>query len=92
MYVIKNKWGRRKTLHRNHLFLVGQADTALVMAKLFQTMFTVMLPETPHQEANAEYQPLMELEPDVNAQHTSGWRFLETCQMQSIACQMQLEL
>ena len=46
-YVIKNKWGRRQTLHCNRLFLVGQADTALVMAKLFQTMSTMMLPETP---------------------------------------------
>ena len=58
--------------------MVGQADTALMMAKLFQTMSTMMLPETPRQEANAEYQPRMELEPDVNAQDTSGWRFLES--------------
>ena len=78
VYVIENKWGRRQTLHCNHLFLVGQADTALVMAKLFQTMSTMMLPETSHQEANAECQPLMELEPDVNAKDTSGWRFLES--------------
>ena len=78
MYVIENKWGRRQTLHCNHLFLVGQVDTVLVMAKLFQTMSTMMLPETLHQEANAECQPPMELEPDVNAQDTSGWRFLES--------------
>ena len=78
MYVIENKWGRRQTLHCNHLFLVGQADTALVMAKLFQTMSTMMLPETLCQEANAECQPLMELEPDINAQDTSEWRFLES--------------
>ena len=38
VYVIKNKWGRRQTLHCNCLFLVGWADTALVMAKLFQTV------------------------------------------------------
>ena len=67
VYVIENKWGRKQTLHHNHLFLVGQADTALVMANLFQTMSTTMLPETPHQEVNAECQPQMELEPDVNA-------------------------
>ena len=48
------------------------------MAKLFQTMSTMMLPETPHQEANAEFQPLFELETDVNVQDTSGWRFLES--------------
>ena len=78
MYVIKNKWGRRQTLHRNHLFLLGQADTALVTAKLFQTMSTMMLLEIPYQEANAECQPPMELEPNVNAQDTSGWRFLES--------------
>ena len=79
--VIENKWGRRQTLHCNRLFLVGWADTASVMAKLFQTMSTMMLPEIPpppHQEANAECQPLMELEPDVNAQDTNGWRFLES--------------
>ena len=58
-------------------WLAGQY-TALVMAKLFQTMSTMMLPETPHQEGNAECQPLMELEPDVDAQDTSGWRFLES--------------
>ena len=58
--------------------MVGWADTALVMAKLFQTMSTMMLPETTHQEANAECQPMMELEPDVDAQDTSGWRFLES--------------
>ena len=78
MYVIENKRGRRQTLHHNHLFLVGQADTTLVMAKLFQTMSTMRLPETPHQETNAECQPPMELEPDVDAQDTSGWRFLES--------------
>ena len=58
--------------------MVGWADTALVMAKLFQTMSTMMLPETPHQEVNAECQPPMELEPDVNTQDTSGLRFLES--------------
>ena len=78
VYVIKHKQGRRQTLHHNRLFLVGQADTALVMAKLFQTMSTMMLPETPGQEVNAECEPLMELEPDVDAQDTSGWRFLES--------------
>ena len=82
MHVIKNKQGRRQTLHRNHLFLVGRADTALVMAKLFQTMSIMMLseppPPPPHQEANAECQPLMELEPDVDSQDTSGWSFLES--------------
>ena len=55
--------------------MVGWADTALVMVKLFQTMSTMMLPENPHQEANAECEPPMELEP---AQDTSGWRFLES--------------
>ena len=49
VYVIKNKWGRRQTLHCNCLFLVGWADTALVMAKLFQTISTMMLPETKRQ-------------------------------------------
>ena len=49
------------TLHYNHLFLIGRADTAEVMAKLFQTMSTMMLPETLIQEANAECQPLSEL-------------------------------
>ena len=78
VYVIKNKQGRRQTLHYNHLFLIGQADTPEVMAKLFQTMSTMMLPETPHQEANAECQPPSELETDVDAQDTSGWRFLES--------------
>ena len=48
------------------------------MAKLFQTMSTMLLPETPHQEVNAEYQPPFELETDVNAQDTSGWRLLES--------------
>ena len=48
------------------------------MDKLFQTMSTMMLPETPHQEANAECQPVSELETDVDAQDTSGWRFLES--------------
>ena len=76
VYVIENKWGRRQTLHCNCLFLICQADTAKVMARLFQTMSTMMLPETPHQEVNAECQPLSKLEPDVNAQDTSGWRFL----------------
>ena len=47
VYVIKNKWGRRQTLHHNCLFLIGWADTAKVMTKLFQTMSTMMLPETP---------------------------------------------
>ena len=47
VYVIENKWGRRQTLHHNCLFLIGWADTAEVMAKLFQTMSTMMLPETP---------------------------------------------
>ena len=56
VYVIKNKWGRQ-TLHHNCLFLIGWADTAEVMAKLFQTMSTMMLPETPCQEVNAECQP-----------------------------------
>ena len=72
------RWGRRQTLHCNCLFLIGQADTAEVMAKLFQTMSTMMLPETSHQEVNAECQPLLKLETDVNAQDTSGWRFLES--------------
>ena len=76
----KNKQGRRQTLHRNRLFLTGWADTAEVMAKLFQTMSTMMLPETPppHQEVNAECQPMFELETDVDAQDTSEWRFLES--------------
>ena len=52
MYVIKNKWGRRQTFHCNHLFLISEADSAEVMAKLFQTMSTIMLPENPCQEAN----------------------------------------
>ena len=78
VHVIKNKWGRRQTLHHNRLFLIGQADTAEVMAKLFQTMSTMMLPETPHQEVNTECQPPSELETDVDAQDTSGWRFLES--------------
>ena len=78
MYVIKNKWGRRQTLHCNHLFLIGQADTAEGMAKLFQTMSTMMLPETPCQVVSAECQPLPELGTDVDAQDTSGWRFLES--------------
>ena len=47
VYVIKNKQGRRQTLHHNCLFLIGWADTAEVMAKLFQTMSTMMLPELP---------------------------------------------
>ena len=38
----------------------------------------MMPPETPYQEANAECQPLMELEPDVDVQDTSGWEFLES--------------
>ena len=76
VYVIKNKWGRRQTLHHNCLFLIGWADTAKVMPKLFQTMSTMILQETPHQEANVESQPLSELETDVDAQDTSGWRFL----------------
>ena len=38
VFVIKNKWSRRQTLHCNCLFLVSQADAALVMAKLFQTV------------------------------------------------------
>ena len=67
VYVIKNKWGRRQTLHHSCLFLIGQADTAEVMAKLFQTMSTMMLPETPSQEVNTECQPPSELETDVNA-------------------------
>ena len=78
VYVIENKQGTRQTLHCNHLILVSWADTALVTAKLFQTMSTMMLLETPYQEANAECQPPMELEPDVHAQDTSGWRFLES--------------
>ena len=78
VYVIENKWGRRQTLHCNHLFMIGWADTAEVMAKLFQTMSTMMLPETPHQEVNAECQPPSKLETDVDAQDTSGWRFLES--------------
>ena len=68
VYVIENKWGRRQTLHCNHLLLIGQADTAEVMAKLFQIMSTMMLPETPHQKVNAECQPLSKLETDVDAQ------------------------
>ena len=47
VYVIKNKWSRRQTLHCILLLLIGQADTAEVMAKLFQTRSTLMLPETP---------------------------------------------
>ena len=80
VYVIKNKWGRRQTLHHNHLSLIGQADTAEVMAKLFQTMSTMMLPEIPPppppKEVNTECQPPSKLETDVDAQDTSGWRFL----------------
>ena len=75
---IKNKRGRRQTLHHNCLFLIGWADTAKVMAKLFQTMSTIMLPETPHQEVNAECPPPSELETYVNAKNTSGWTFLES--------------
>ena len=78
VYVIKNKWGRRQTLHCNCLFLIGQEDTAEVMAKLFQTMSTMMLPAAPHQEMNAECQPPSELETDVDAQDISGWRSLES--------------
>ena len=48
------------------------------MAKLFQTMSTMMLPEAPHQEVNTECQPPCELETDVKAQDTSGWTFLES--------------
>ena len=48
-----------------------------------------MLPETPYQEANAESQPPLELEPDVDAQDTGSWK---ACQMQSIVCQMQFDL
>ena len=70
-------YSRRKTLHCNCLFLVGWVDTAFMMAKLFQIMSTMVLLETPCREANAECQPQMELEPDVYAQDTSGWRFLE---------------
>ena len=40
VYVIKNKQGRRQTLHHNRLFLIGQADTAEVMMKMFHTMST----------------------------------------------------
>ena len=78
VYVIENKQGRRQTLHCNCLFLVGWADTTLVIAKLFQTMSTMMLPETPYQEVNAKCQPPIELEPDVDAQDSSGWKFLES--------------
>ena len=48
VYVIENKQGRRQTLQDNCLFLIGWVDTAEVMAKLFQTMSTMILPETPH--------------------------------------------
>ena len=78
VYVIKNKWGRRQTLHGNCLFLIGQADTTKVVSKLFQTMSTMMLPKTPHQKVNAKCQPPSEQETDVDAQDTSGWRFLES--------------
>ena len=76
VYVIENKQGRRQTLHCNHLFLIGQADNAEVMVKLFQTMSTMMLQETPHQEVNVECQPLSKIETVVNVQDTSEWRFL----------------
>ena len=69
VYVIKNKWGRRQTLHRNHLFLVSQAVSIYVYHDASRN---------PSQEANEECQPLMELEPDVDAQDTSRWRFLES--------------
>ena len=42
---------------------------------MFHTMSTMMLPETPHQEANVESQPPSELRTDVDAQDTSGWKF-----------------
>ena len=78
VYVIENKWGRRQTLHHNFLFLIGWADTDEVMARLFQTMSTMMLPETPHQEVNTECQLPYKMETDVNAQDTSGWRLHES--------------
>ena len=46
--------------------------------KLFQTLSTMMFPGTPHQEASTECQPPSELETDVDAQDTSGWRLLES--------------
>ena len=76
VYVIKNKAGRRQTLHRNRLFLIDRADTAEVMVKMFRTMSTMMLPGSPCQEANEGSQPTSELVTDVEAQDTSGWRFL----------------
>ena len=39
-------------------------------------MSTMMLPGSPHQEVNEGSQPLSELVTDVEAQDTSGWRFL----------------
>ena len=39
-------------------------------------MSTMMLPGSPCQEVNEGSQPLSELVTDVEAQDTSGWRFL----------------
>ena len=76
VYVFKNKQGRRQTLHRNRLFLTGRTDTAEVMTKMFHTMSTMMLPGFPCQEVNEGSQPPSKLVTDVEAQDTSGWRFL----------------
>ena len=70
VYVIKNKQGRRQTLHCNRLFLISWADTAEVMMKMFHTMSTMMLPGSPCQEVKEGSQPPSELVTDV------GWRFL----------------
>ena len=66
-------FGQRPRLPKDFLFptheVMGKIKPidAYVMAKLFQTMSTMMLPETPCQEVNAECQPLSKLETDVNA-------------------------
>ena len=46
------------------------------MTKMFHTMYTMMLPGSPHQEVNEGSQPPSKLVTDVKAQDTSGWRFM----------------
>ena len=52
----------------------------------------MMLPETPCQEVKTECPPPLELETDVDAQDTSGWRFLESMSNTVDCVSMQLEL
>ena len=78
MYIIKNQWGWRQTLHQNQLFLIEKVHPKVdlqVAVRLFNVASTQIGSKVPHWEMSESSKPLIQIQAyaayplSVNAQN-----------------------